>query len=42
MSPETGAEREEVEPLGTDELMEESDMDLGGEDEGGDDDLEGV
>ena len=27
---------------GTDELMEEADVDLGGDDDGGDDDLEGV
>ena len=26
---------------GTDELMEETDVDLGGEDDGGEDDLEG-
>jgi hypothetical protein len=34
--------REDMDPLGNDELMEEADIDLGGDDEGGDDDLEGV
>jgi hypothetical protein len=38
MNAEPGAEHD-IETLGTDELMEESDIDLGGEDEGGDDDL---
>jgi hypothetical protein len=36
-----GDERDDMTP-GTDELMEETDVDLGGDDEGGDDDLEGV
>jgi hypothetical protein len=30
------------EVMGTDELIEEVDVDLGGDDDGGDDDLEGV
>jgi hypothetical protein len=29
-------------PIDTDELMDETDIDLGGDDDGGDDDLEGV
>jgi hypothetical protein len=29
-------------PMDTDELMDEADIDLGGDDDGGDDDLEGV
>jgi hypothetical protein len=36
------AGREDMDALGSDELMEEADIDLGGDDEGGDDDLEGV
>jgi len=36
-----GAGREDMDTLGNDELMEEPDIDLG-DDEGGDDDLEGV
>ena len=35
------AGHEDIDTLGNDELMEEADLDLGG-DEGGDDDLEGV
>jgi hypothetical protein len=34
--------REDMDTLGNDELIEEADIDLGGDDEGGDDDLEGV
>jgi hypothetical protein len=34
--------REDMDTLGNDELLEEADIDLGGDDEGGDDDLEGV
>jgi len=33
---------EDLEALDNDELMDEADIDLGGDDEGGDDDLEGV
>ena len=33
---------DDMETLGNDELMDEPDIDLGGDDEGGDDDLEGV
>jgi hypothetical protein len=33
---------EDLETLDNDELMDEADIDLGGDDEGGDDDLEGV
>ena len=29
-------------PMDTDELMDETDVDLGGDDDGGDDDLEGA
>jgi hypothetical protein len=29
-------------PMDTDELLDETDIDLGGDDDGGDDDLEGV
>jgi hypothetical protein len=36
----TGAE--DMDALDNDELMEETELDLGGDDEGGDDDLEGV
>jgi hypothetical protein len=39
----TGAESEEMIPLGNDELMDEdTDLDLGGDEGGGDDDLEGM
>jgi len=33
---------EDLEPVDNDELMDEAELDLGGDDEGGDDDLEGV
>jgi hypothetical protein len=33
---------EDMDALDNDELMEETELDLGGDDEGGDDDLEGV
>jgi hypothetical protein len=39
---EEAAGREDMDTLGNDELMEEAELDLGGDDEGGDDDLEGV
>ena len=35
-------ERDDMMPLGNGELIEEADVDLGGDDEGGDDDLEGM
>lgn len=41
----TGAENEEMMPLGNDELIDEdadADLDLGGDEGGGDDDLEGM
>jgi hypothetical protein len=34
--------REDMDTLGNDELLEESEIDLGGDEEGDDDDLEGV
>jgi hypothetical protein len=38
-----GADNEDVESLGSDELMDEdADIDLGGDEGGGDDDLEGM
>jgi len=38
-----GSERDEMIPLGNDELMDdEADIDLGGDEGGGDDDLEGM
>jgi len=36
-----GGEQDEIIILGTDELIDETDVDLGGDD-GGDDDLEGM
>ena len=39
---EESAGREDMDTLGNDELLDEPDIDLGGDDEGGDDDLEGV
>ena len=33
---------EDLESLDNDELMDEAEIDLGGDEEGGDDDLEGV
>ena len=41
----TGGEHEELMPIGTDELMDvdtDADLDLGGDENGGDDDLEGM
>jgi hypothetical protein len=39
----TDAESEELMPLGNDELIDEdADLDLGGDEGGGDDDLEGM
>jgi hypothetical protein len=35
-------ERDDMMPMGNDELIEEADVDLGSDDEGGDDDLEGM
>ena len=34
--------REDMDTLGNDELMEEAELDLGGDDESSDDDLDGV
>jgi hypothetical protein len=37
-----GDEQDEIIILSTDELLEETDIDLGGDEDGGDDDLEGM
>jgi hypothetical protein len=39
---EEAAGRDDMDTLGNDELMDEAELDLGGDDEGGDDDLEEV
>jgi hypothetical protein len=39
---EEAAGGEDLDALGTDELLDDAEIDLGGDDEGGDDDLEGV
>jgi hypothetical protein len=39
---EEAAGGEDLDALGNDELLDDAEIDLGGDDEGGDDDLEGV